>query len=129
MTELDVFLSLILWITCASNGSCRSDERNYFADSFFVCVCVCVPRLQMRHNEMLKQNKDFKSTSSFMERKVDELTEENGVLSSQVTTHAFSFMLNATSLPVPSQVRRISLTVKQFLHPWELQHEQSFEMK
>lgn len=44
---------------------------------------------------MLKQNKDFKSTSSLMERKVDELTEENGVLSSQVMTHAYPFMLNA----------------------------------
>ncbi|KAI3354367.1 hypothetical protein L3Q82_018890 [Scortum barcoo] len=40
--------------------------------------------LQMRLDEMLKQNKDFKSTSSLMERKVDELTEENGVLSSQM---------------------------------------------
>lgn len=41
-------------------------------------------RLQMRFNEMLKENKDFKSTSSLMERKVDELSEENGLLSSQV---------------------------------------------
>nr|XP_020475620.1 nuclear mitotic apparatus protein 1 isoform X2 [Monopterus albus] len=40
--------------------------------------------LQMRFNEVLKQNKDFKSTSSLMERKVDELTDENGVLSSQL---------------------------------------------
>lgn len=38
----------------------------------------------MRFNEMLKENKDFKSTSSLMERKVDELSEENGLLSSQV---------------------------------------------
>lgn len=38
----------------------------------------------MSFNEMLKQNKDLKTTSSLMERKVDELTEENGVLSSQV---------------------------------------------
>lgn len=42
----------------------------------------------MRLNEMSKQNKDFKSTSSLMERKVDELAEENGVLSSQVMTCA-----------------------------------------
>ncbi|TKS81155.1 Nuclear mitotic apparatus protein 1 [Collichthys lucidus] len=40
--------------------------------------------LQMRFNEMLKQNKDLKSTSSLMERKVDELTDENGALSSQM---------------------------------------------
>uniref|UniRef100_A0A3B5B1N0 Nuclear mitotic apparatus protein 1 n=1 Tax=Stegastes partitus TaxID=144197 RepID=A0A3B5B1N0_9TELE len=40
--------------------------------------------LQMRLNEMLKQNKDFKSTTSLMERKVDELTDENGMLSSQM---------------------------------------------
>lgn len=33
---------------------------------------------------MLKENKDFKSNSSLMERKVDELSEENGLLSSQV---------------------------------------------
>lgn len=39
----------------------------------------------MRLNEMLKENKDFKSNSSLMEHKVDELTEENGVLSSKVT--------------------------------------------
>lgn len=53
----------------------------------------------MRLDEMLKQNKDFKSTSSLMERKVDELTEENGVLSSQVKTRVQSFSLfNAISL-------------------------------
>ncbi|XP_034557461.1 nuclear mitotic apparatus protein 1-like [Notolabrus celidotus] len=40
--------------------------------------------LQIRLNEMLKENKDFKSNTSLMERKVDELTEENGVLSSQM---------------------------------------------
>ncbi|KAM9853508.1 uncharacterized protein ACBR49_004315 [Aulostomus maculatus] len=40
--------------------------------------------LQMRFDEILRQNKDFKGNSSLMERKVDELTEENGVLSSQV---------------------------------------------
>ncbi|AWO99137.1 putative nuclear mitotic apparatus protein 1 [Scophthalmus maximus] len=40
--------------------------------------------LQMRLNEMLKQNKDLKSTSSLTERKVDDLTEENGVLSSRM---------------------------------------------
>ncbi|TNN34112.1 Nuclear mitotic apparatus protein 1 [Liparis tanakae] len=42
--------------------------------------------LHIRLNEMVKQNKDFKSNSSLMERKVDELSDENGVLSSQVTT-------------------------------------------
>lgn len=41
-------------------------------------------RLQMRLNEILNENKDLKGTSSLMERKVDDLTEENGVLSSQV---------------------------------------------
>ncbi|XP_074535426.1 uncharacterized protein LOC141797696 isoform X2 [Halichoeres trimaculatus] len=40
--------------------------------------------LQMRLNEILKENKDFRSNSSLMEHKVDELTEENGVLSSQM---------------------------------------------
>lgn len=38
----------------------------------------------MRLNEILKENKDFKSNTSLMEHKVDELTEENGILSSQV---------------------------------------------
>lgn len=47
----------------------------------------------MRFNEMLKQNKDLKSTSSLMERKVDELTDENGALSSQVMTHTVNFPL------------------------------------
>lgn len=54
----------------------------------------------MRLNEMLKQNKDFKSTSSLMERKVDELTEENGVLSFQVMTRANSFLLNLFTNPL-----------------------------
>lgn len=58
------------------------------------------PRLQMRLNEMLKQNKDFKSTSSLMERKVDELTEENGVLSFQVMTRANSSLLNLFANPL-----------------------------
>ncbi|XP_031149109.1 nuclear mitotic apparatus protein 1 isoform X3 [Sander lucioperca] len=40
--------------------------------------------LQMRLNEMLKHNKDLKSNSTLMERKVDELSDENGVLSSQM---------------------------------------------
>ncbi|KAM9318192.1 nuclear mitotic apparatus protein 1 isoform 2-T2 [Pholidichthys leucotaenia] len=40
--------------------------------------------LQMRFNEILKQNKDLKRTSLLMEHKVDELTDENGVLSSQM---------------------------------------------
>ncbi len=48
----------------------------------------------MRLDEILKENKDFKGTSSLMERKVDELTEENGVLSSQVKTHVQSFSLS-----------------------------------
>ncbi|XP_034023648.1 nuclear mitotic apparatus protein 1 [Thalassophryne amazonica] len=39
---------------------------------------------QMRLNETLKENKDFKSTVSLMERKVDELTEENGALSAKM---------------------------------------------
>ncbi|KAL6116258.1 numa1 [Pungitius sinensis] len=42
--------------------------------------------LNTRLNEMLKQNKDFKINSSLMERKVDELLDENGALSSQVRT-------------------------------------------
>lgn len=54
----------------------------------------------MRLNEMLKQNKDFKSTSSLMERKVDELTEENGVLSFQVMTRANSSLLNLFANPL-----------------------------
>lgn len=41
-------------------------------------------RLQMRLNEMLKQNKDLKSTTSVIERQVDELAEKNGTLSCQV---------------------------------------------
>lgn len=49
----------------------------------------------MRFNDMLKQNKDLKSTSSYMERKVDELSEENGVLSSQVNIFV-SLFLNQT---------------------------------
>lgn len=78
----------------------------------FSCFFVCF-RLQIRLNEMLKENKDFKSTSSLMERKVDELTEENGILSSQVKTHkqlphcwTQSFL-----------VWRPSLTGESFLYP------------
>ncbi|XP_016532913.1 nuclear mitotic apparatus protein 1 isoform X4 [Poecilia formosa] len=40
--------------------------------------------LQLRLNELLKENKDLKSTSIHMERKVDELTGENGDLSFQM---------------------------------------------
>nr|XP_046244742.1 nuclear mitotic apparatus protein 1 isoform X5 [Scatophagus argus] len=40
--------------------------------------------LQIRLGETLKENKDYKNNSSLMERKVDELTEENGVLSCQM---------------------------------------------
>ncbi|XP_043976143.1 nuclear mitotic apparatus protein 1 isoform X4 [Gambusia affinis] len=40
--------------------------------------------LQLRLNELLKENKDLKSTSVYMERKVDELTGENGDLSFQM---------------------------------------------
>ncbi|XP_030007650.1 nuclear mitotic apparatus protein 1 isoform X2 [Sphaeramia orbicularis] len=40
--------------------------------------------LQLRFNELLKENKVLKGDTSLMERKVDELAEENGVLSSQM---------------------------------------------
>ncbi|XP_019741453.1 nuclear mitotic apparatus protein 1 isoform X3 [Hippocampus comes] len=40
--------------------------------------------LQLRLNEILKDNKDCKNNFSLMERKVNELEEENGVLSSQM---------------------------------------------
>ncbi|MEQ2163763.1 hypothetical protein GOODEAATRI_033750, partial [Goodea atripinnis] len=40
--------------------------------------------LQMRLNELLKENKDLKNTSLHMERKVDELAGENGALSFQM---------------------------------------------
>lgn len=39
---------------------------------------------------MLKQNKDFKINSSLMERKVDELSDENGELSSQVNVSSIN---------------------------------------
>ncbi|TWW77438.1 Nuclear mitotic apparatus protein 1 [Takifugu flavidus] len=42
--------------------------------------------LQMRLHEILKENKEAKSTSSLLEHKMDELTEENSILSSQVRT-------------------------------------------
>lgn len=51
---------------------------------FLIFLIVKFLRLQMRLNEILNENKDLKGTSSLMERKVDDLTEENGVLSSQV---------------------------------------------
>lgn len=78
----------------------------------FVCF-----RLQIRFNEMLKENKDFKSTSSLMERKVDELTEENGILSSQVMTHAASSLLNAV---LPRMEAIINNRV--ILAPWRQSH-------
>ncbi|XP_054650436.1 nuclear mitotic apparatus protein 1 isoform X2 [Dunckerocampus dactyliophorus] len=40
--------------------------------------------LRMRLSEIIKQNKDWKSNSLLMERKVTELAEENGILSSKV---------------------------------------------
>lgn len=38
----------------------------------------------MRLHEILKENKEAKSTSSLLEHKMNELTEENSILSSQV---------------------------------------------
>lgn len=46
----------------------------------------------MRLNEILKENKEFSKTSSLMERKMNELTEENGALSSQVVIQALGFL-------------------------------------
>ncbi|XP_055081853.1 nuclear mitotic apparatus protein 1 isoform X1 [Periophthalmus magnuspinnatus] len=42
--------------------------------------------LQSRFNDVLKQNKELKGNAALMERKIDELTEENGVLSCQMRT-------------------------------------------
>lgn len=46
-------------------------------------------RLQMRLHEILKENKEAKSTTSLLEHKMDKLTEENSILSSQVMMLAF----------------------------------------
>lgn len=46
----------------------------------------------MRLNEILKENKEFRSTSSLMERKMNELAEENGALSLQVVIQPLSFL-------------------------------------
>lgn len=46
----------------------------------------------MRLNEILKENKEFSRTSSLMERKMNELTEENGVLCLQVAIRASGFL-------------------------------------
>lgn len=59
----------------------------YETDQYAVYPRCFDCRLQIRLNEILKENKEFRSTSSLLEHKVDELTEENGVLSSQVLTH------------------------------------------
>lgn len=40
--------------------------------------------LQTRLNEILKENKEFRSSLSLMETKVDQVMDENGALSSQV---------------------------------------------
>lgn len=45
----------------------------------------------MRLNEILKENKEFSSTSSLMEHKMNDLTEENGVLSLQVMIQPLDF--------------------------------------
>ncbi|XP_053716967.1 nuclear mitotic apparatus protein 1-like [Synchiropus splendidus] len=42
--------------------------------------------LQLRLNDMSLENKDFRNTTSLMERKVDQLTDENGSLSFQLRT-------------------------------------------
>lgn len=44
----------------------------------------------MRLSEILKENKELKSTSSHMERTVDELAEEKGALSSQVIMSSYA---------------------------------------
>lgn len=50
----------------------------------------------MRLNEILKENKEFRSTSSLMEHKMDELTEENGILSSQVRMYVLVLLMFLT---------------------------------
>lgn len=75
---------------------------------------------------MLKQNKDLKSNSSLMERKVDELSDENGVLSSQVMTHVQYFsLLHAISLSSHLWGDWLSMTVVQFVRSRKIQHLQT----
>lgn len=53
----------------------------------------------MRLHEILKENKETKSASSLLEHKIDEISEENSILTSQVMMHALlsRFMLTFTS--------------------------------
>lgn len=46
----------------------------------------------MHLNEILKKNKEINSSSLLMEHKMNELTEENGVLSLQVIIQALDLL-------------------------------------
>ncbi len=74
----------------------------------------------MRLNEILKENKDIKNTSSLMERKVDELADENGALSSQVCENF------AVILSFQRWVNSNYTTVVQFLKSRNFQTEDFF---
>ncbi|XP_051935103.1 nuclear mitotic apparatus protein 1 isoform X3 [Hippocampus zosterae] len=68
--------------------------------------------LQLRLNEILKDNKDCKSNFSLMERKVNELEEENGVLSSQMRR------ANAQLLIFQAEVGRLTETLASGQEEW-----------
>ncbi|KAM9801073.1 uncharacterized protein ACB057_008141 [Neosynchiropus ocellatus] len=71
--------------------------------------------LQQRLNDISKENKDFKSNSSLMERKVDQLTEENGSLSFQLRT------VCAQLAAFEAEVGRLTATLESAQGEWETQ--------
>lgn len=75
-------------------------------------------RLQSRLHEVLKQHQDLKTNSSHMERKVDQLTEENGTLSVQVG----EVCTRLTS--AEAEVRRLTETQMSAQDEWNTRHGQ-----
>ncbi|XP_077578070.1 uncharacterized protein LOC144200057 [Stigmatopora nigra] len=71
-----------------------------------------IDSLQLRLNEILKEYKDFKSNSSLAERKMDELEEEKGILSSQVRA---SYAQLSTS---QTEVSRLKETLASCQEEW-----------
>ncbi|KAM8882496.1 uncharacterized protein ACB058_002265 [Synchiropus picturatus] len=71
--------------------------------------------LELRLNDMSLENKDFKNTASLMERKVDQLTDENGSLSFQLRT------VCSQLAAFKAEIGRLTATQESAQGEWETQ--------
>ncbi|XP_030600984.1 nuclear mitotic apparatus protein 1 isoform X2 [Archocentrus centrarchus] len=76
----------------------EQDDQEHIARAQINELQIQNNNLQRRLDEMLMQNKDLKNNASLMEHKVDELTEENGLLSTQVRAACSRFAIFETEV-------------------------------